>query len=120
MTFSICLSGNHAQLHYRRLLLSFFYFQNTTLLSACQSIALIFMLNSYFLSIYSFTLPTATPCTICLERIRYTMITGKMENAIAIYTCPISNFSQSAARSCAIRIGSVFLLSSCRISAGVK
>ena len=36
------------------------------------------------------------------------------------YTCPISNFSQSAARSCAIRIGRVFFLSSCKINAGVK
>ena len=55
-----------------------------------------------------------------LERMIYTMITGKIENAIIIYTCPISNLSQSALLSCAMRIGSVFFLSLFNISAGTK
>jgi len=47
-------------------------------------------------------------------------MTGKIENAIMAYTWPMSNFSQSAERSSAIRIGSVFLLSLFKIRAGVK
>ena len=61
-----------------------------------------------------------TPPTMYFERIRYTMMTGKIENAIITYTWPISNFRKSAERSCAIRIGRVFFVSVWRIRAGWK
>lgn len=37
------------------------------------------------------------------------MITGRMAMATIMYTLPISNFRTSALRSCAIRMGWVFL-----------
>lgn len=37
------------------------------------------------------------------------MITGRMAMATIMYTLPISNFRKSALRSCAIRMGWVFL-----------
>ena len=37
------------------------------------------------------------------------MITGRMAMATIMYTLPISNFRKSAMRSCAIRMGRVFL-----------
>ena len=103
-------------------------YATSQILAAAIISAPVFLKNPFFIEtsqkfkfvFYPFTLPRATPCTICLERIRYTTITGKIEKVIMTYTCPISNFSQSAARNCAIRIGSVFFLSSCKINAGVK
>ena len=48
------------------------------------------------------------------------MITGRMAMATIMYTLPISNFRKSALRSCAIRMGRVFLSAVSRTRAGMK
>ena len=73
-----------------------------------------------FLNDQPFTPPSVVPPTMYFDKNRYTRMTGKIENAIAAYTCPMLNFRKSADLSCAIRIGRVFILSLCRIRAGVK
>ena len=47
-------------------------------------------------------------------------MTGRMAMATIIYTCPISNLRKSALRSCAMRMGSVFLPLLLSTRAGVK
>ena len=48
------------------------------------------------------------------------MMTGRMAMATIIYTLPISNLRKSALRSCAMRMGRVFLSALSSTRAGMK